>query len=226
MRKLITLAVVGLLALCLVGPATAKKKPKKPKAPKAPVVVPVDQKFFMRRDACATDADNPRLSLEDGPDGACSWDDAGVLYEVLRESGLLDTTTVFPAENGMPLTLDASKHITGEITLYHAPTCVVAGACSPTGTNVGQAHFTARVIATIAGEDVELGLVDEEFTTTPGEPHLVKVDLAIDPALNGAILEGFRLETFHGGQALGPGGISYDDPASFVTVPSLVTQTS
>lgn len=225
MRKLITLALVGLLAFCLVGPATAKKK-KKPKKPPVPVVVPVDQKFYLRRDACATDADNTRLSLEDGEDGACSWDDAGAPNEVYRESGLVDTTTVFAAENGVPLTLDASKHVTGEITLYHAATCVVAGACTPTPINVGQAHFTVRVIATVGGEDKEIGVVEEEFTTTPGEPHVVKIDLAIDPALNGATVEGFRLEAFHGGQAIGPGGISYDDPASFVVVPALVTQTS
>lgn len=222
MRKLITLALVGLLAFCLIGPATAKKK--KPRKPTTPVVVQVDQKFYLRRDACATDADNPRLSLEDGEDGACSWDDAGALHEVYRESGLIDPTNVFPAENGMPLTLDASKHITGELTLYHAPTCIVAGACAPTGMNAGQAHFTARVVATIAGEDKELGVVDEQFTTTPGEPHLVKVDLAIDPSLNGVAIEGLRLEAFHGGEATGPGGISYDDPASFLTVPALVTQ--
>jgi hypothetical protein len=224
MRKLITLALVGVLSLCLVGPSTAKK-PKKPRKPATPVVVPVDQKFYLRRDACASDADNTRLSLQDGPDGACSWDDGGLAHDVYRESGLIDPTTVFAAENGTPLTLDASKHVTGEITLYHAATCVVAGACSPVPLNVGQAHFTARVIVTVAGEDKEIGVVDEEFTTTPGAPYTVKIDLAIDPALNGATVEGLRLETFHGGQAIGPGGISYDDPASYVTIPALVTQT-
>lgn len=222
MKKLITLALVGLLALCLVGPATAaKKKPKK--KPKVPVVASVDQKFFLRRDACASDADNTRLSLEDGPDGACSWDDGGALHEVYRESGLVDPTTIFAAENGLPLTLDASKHVTGEITLYHDVTCIVAGACTPTPINVGEAHFTARVVATVGGEDKEIGVVDEEFTTTPGATHVVKIDLAIDPALNGVTIDGFRLETFHGGQSIGPAGISYDDPASFLMVPALVS---
>lgn len=225
-RVVIAGLILSLVAGAFAAPAVAAKKKKK----KKPAVVQVDQKYYMRRDACGTDADNPRLSLLDGPDGACWFSDAGILYELIAtaaENGApLDASILwepYPAEDGVPFVLDAAKPITGEITLYGGD-CVIDPACSPVGLSAGEATFRIRVVATIAGEDKELGTHEETFTTTPGSTHTVKMEVKVDPELQGALVEDFRVEVFRGGTAYGPGGIEYDEPASFVTVPTLATQ--
>ncbi|MEA2446947.1 MAG: hypothetical protein QOK47_584 [Actinomycetota bacterium] len=218
-RALAVTLVVGLIFGGIIGTAEAKKK----KKPKVSAPVQVDQKYFMRRDDCGNgDADNTRLSTEDGTDSACWFTDAGVAYEVLwqanNEAGEV-LWQQFPAENGVPLVLDATKAIGGEITLYGGD-CVIDPACSPAGITAGQATFRVRAVATIAGEDKILGVFEDTFTAVPGSTHTSKVVIEIDDALNNAAVEGFRIDVFHGGEAYGPGGIEYDAPASFITVPT------
>ena len=227
MKKAIVIALTAALvgSAFAAAPAVAKKKKKKPKKP---AVVQVDQKFFLRRDGCGTDADNTRLSLEDGADTGCWYVDAGILYELIAQAAANGAPfnpdvlwEPYPADSGVPLTLDASKPIGGEITFYGGQ-CVVDPVCSPVGISAGQATVRIRAIATIAGEDVELGTFEDSFTAVPGSTHTSKVEIAIDPALNGVSIEALRIEIFKGGAAYGPGGVEYDEPASFITVPAFV----
>src|SRR3712207_2750966 len=113
MKKLL---VVGLAAGLVAGsmlPSQAAKK-KKPKPVPAPVAV--DMKYFLRDENC--DAEN-YLSLVDGPDGGCWYYDTA-LYDAIAQAGLLTTDEMSQiwttSSEGIPLTLDASKAITGEIT--------------------------------------------------------------------------------------------------------------
>src|SRR5687768_3422519 len=164
----------------------------------------------MRRDSCGADGgDNTRLSLMDGTDGACWAVDAGILYELIEQAAQngapFDSSILweqYPAEDGVPLTLDAAKPITGEIHLYGGD-CVVDPACSPVGLSAGEATFRIRVIATIAGEEKEIGTYEETFTATPGETYTIKPEVKIDPALQGALVEAFRVDVFRGGTAYG-----------------------
>jgi hypothetical protein len=156
----------------------------------------------------------------DGADVACASIDAGILYDVVAELGT-EIWTGFPAVDGLPLTLDATQPLTGEITLYGAD-CVVTGVCSPAGVSAGNAVFKVRVIGETGGEEHELGAFEETFTTLPGDPHTSTISIELDPAFDKQVFDAIRIETYQGGQAIGPHGISYDDPASFVVVPAWV----
>ena len=210
-RTLILLLIVGLVGGSIVGPAAAKKKKKKPK--QTPVT------YLLRRDGCNTDADNPHLSVVDGPDAACVWSDAGLLWDVYSGAGLLDPSEVYPATDGVPFVLDATKPLTGEITLY-GPQCVAGPACAPGPISAGNAVFTMDVIGEVGGEEKVLGTFEDQFTAVPGETHTSSVSIEIDPALDKLAFDALRIEVYHGGQAYGPGGIEYDDPASFIVVPT------
>ncbi|HET7482507.1 MAG TPA: hypothetical protein VFK89_06550 [Actinomycetota bacterium] len=224
MKKILVVALAATLVLGALAPAQAKKKKKHRK----PTVTSVDQKFFMRRDDCGGDADNTRLSLLDGPDTACWFVDAGIAYEAIDQAAgagaPFDSSVLweqYPAADGVPLTLDTSRPITGEITLYGGD-CVQDPACSPAGLTAGQATFRVRVIGTVAGEDKELGTFEDTFTSTPGSTHTSKVSIQVDPSFDKVTFEALRLEVFKGGEAYGPGGIEYDSPASFLAIPSWI----
>lgn len=225
-RVVIAGLVLSLIAGAFAMPATAAKKKKK----KKPTVTQVDQTYYMRRATCGADDDMTRLSTLDDADASCWYFDAGILYELIEraaQNGAPFNSSVlwepYPAEDGVPFVLDTAKPITGEITLYGGD-CVQEPACSPAGIAAGQATFRVRFVATIAGEDKELGVYEDTFMATPGSTHTSQVELAVDPEFQGALLEGLRIEVFRGGIAYGPGGIEYEDPASFITVPTLVTQ--
>ena len=229
MKKTIVIALIAALigSAFAMAPAAAKKKKKKKKKV---AIVQVDQKFFLRRDACGTDADNTRLSLQDGADAGCWFVDSGIAYEAIYQAAANGAPLTsdplwepYPAADGVPLVLDAAKPLTGEVTFYGG-SCVVDPACSPAGLAAGQATVRIRAIATIAGEDKELGTFEESFAITPGSTHTSEIEMEMDPSLQGVTLEGVRIEIFKGGAAYGPGGVEYDDPASFVTIPALVKQ--
>lgn len=216
-RMLSWMIVLTLVVGALAAPATAKKKKKKKKI--APVAV--DLSYFLRRDNCRSDNDNPHLSVTDGPDQACALVDTGVFAELYDESGAASPWEAYPASNGTPFKLNAAEPITGEITLYGLD-CAAADACAPQGgLAAGTATFKVAVFGETGGEEVELGTFEESFEVTPAEPtHTSEVTLEVDPSFDKLVFDGFRIEVFRGGQAIGPGGIEYDDPASFITVPA------
>ncbi len=208
MKKLVVFGLVaGLIAGSLAAPAVAKKKKKKP--PAAPVSV--DAKFFLRQDSDACGTAHEHLSLVDGPDLSCIYTGAGIVNEARG------SITDWLAEDGVPFVFDTAKKITGEIT--------VRGGDLGTGpVSLGQAQFDMIVLAEIDGEFKEIGTVSETWVTAPGDVHLVKPDITIDPALAGQTVTGFRVDTKLRGVAIGPHTIELDDPASWLIVPTLVTQ--
>ena len=209
MKKLVVFGLVaGLIAGSLAAPAVAKKK-KKPKPPAAPVSV--DQKFFLRQDSDACGSAHEHLSLTDGADLSCFYTGGGIVNEARG------SVTDWVAEDGVPFVFDTAKKITGEITIHGGD--LGAGPMS-----LGQARFDMAVLAEIGGEFKEIGTLSETWTTVPGDVHLVKPDITIDPALAGQSVTGFRIDTQLRGVAIGPHTIQLDTPASWLVVPTLVTQ--
>src|SRR5438093_2406488 len=73
--------------------------------------------FYLRRDGCGTSNDNPHLSTTSGTDGG---DGCGLIFNaVVGLGGDADQGAFidFPATDGMPLALDASRSITGVVDL-------------------------------------------------------------------------------------------------------------
>lgn len=197
------LMLVGLLGLAVLGPAAAKKK--KPKKPPAPV--PVELQFFMRRDNCNSDADNPHLSLTDSPDDVECIPSA-TLNNVY---GPEIATELYPAADGVPLTLDPSRKVTGSISFR-----------SWNGVGVGPVDVDIKLLGVIGGEEKELGAVQTSYTAVPAETAVVTYEMSLDPALAGMVAEGLTLTVFTHGANVGiAGGVEHDDPVSFVKIPAL-----
>jgi hypothetical protein len=210
MKKLIVVGLVaGLVAGSLAAPAAAKKK-KKPK-PAAPVSV--DQKFFLRQDSDSCQTPHTFLSTTDGTDLSCFYTDAGVMYEAVNQVAPV-TTADFAAEDGVPFVFDTTKKITGEITIH-------GGDAGAGPVSAGQARFDVVVVAEVGGELKEIGAVSETWTTTPGDVHVVKLDMTIDPSLAGQTVDTFQIATTLRGASIGPHTIELDAPPSFVVVPTL-----
>ena len=216
--------LIAALSACLVAsafaaPALAARK--KPKKPKKPIPVQLDQKFFLR-DSDGCDSGENLLSLKDGEDSGCWYVDSGPLYDVVVEAGLLtpaDLGQTWAAVDGVPVTLDATKPITGEISTSSG-TCVVDGGCSPAQLGAGQATLDVVVFADIAGEEKEIGAFTESFVVTPAGPHTSKIEIPIDPTLDKVQATGIKVLTYLHGAAMGHGIIELEAPASFITVPT------
>lgn len=227
MKRFLVLGLVAALVMGFMGPADAKKKKKK-KPPAVTAPASVDQKFYLRRSACDAEPASTSLSLKDGEDVACWWSDAGILYEALETAFrpiVPEAADVvwqsYPAVDGLPLTIDASRPVTGEITLYNG-SCIEDPVCSPVSLTAGQAKLKVVLLGTTGGTESELGSFEESFIITPGSTHTSKIEIKLDPSVNGTVLETFRVKIFHGGAAYGPGGIEYEAPASFMMMPSFV----
>ncbi|MGH2754547.1 MAG: hypothetical protein ACRDLB_08945 [Actinomycetota bacterium] len=103
-----------------------------------------ERTYFLRRSACGAD-DNLRLSIKDGVDIACADMQAGLVSDVAEQTGTSNTWVSYPAQDGVPLVLDATKPFVGEITLY-ASGCAAEGACVPQG-GIAAGNATLRLVS-------------------------------------------------------------------------------
>jgi hypothetical protein len=88
------------------------------------------------------------------------------------------------------------------------------------GAGVGAAEIDLTLIATIAGEEVELGSYQESYTAGPQETKVITLDLALDPKFAGAVVEGLKLDVFSHGNTAGGRGVEQDEPVSSITIPA------
>lgn len=181
-----------------------------------------ERTYFLRRAECGGD-DKLRLSTKDGPDAPCADMQAGLLNEVAQQSGSTDNWHSYPAAKGVPFVLNAKKPITGEITLYGTG-CIAEPACLPQGGLAG-GNTTLRlsvVAETKGGKERTIGEFTESFLITPDEPtYTSSFKTWPDEFFTGDRFVALRLDVQVGGVSYGPGGVSYDDPASFIKVPTL-----
>ena len=208
MKRLLALVLVlGLVGGYMGATGAAAKKKKKKK------IVPVEATFFLRDD---NGCESPNyLSKKDGPDEGCAQTDSFLNEAVINQAGLIGEELIadtFEARDGVPLVLDATKALTGEITTY-----------SIDGAGLGQAEIDITVSGVSGGEQIILGEQTDTFVVTPAEPtHTMDFNVELDDALNKKKFESLTVTFYPHGWAAFHSGVELDDPASFIKVPTLV----
>lgn len=160
------------------------------------------------------------LSVEDGPDKAnCGYVDAGVVQEgVILLLGKYTTQRTWFAQDGLPMTVDAARPVTTDITLKSFQVV------RPAALGAGQAVFDVTLTGFSDGEQVVLGHAEESYLVTPGTyEYRLRFDIDIPDELQGVTLTSLEMSTVVRGAVLLHGAFSVDDPSSTVTVPTLVT---
>ena len=164
-------------------------------------------RFFLRRDGCGTSNDNPHLSTTVGnPDGG---DGCGLVFNaVVGLGGDADQGAFvdFPASDSMPVALDATRAITGAISL--------------TGGQIGIAQVDVTLEALVGGEAVTLGTASGSAVMDPTADH-TPVPFSIQPAatLNGADIQALDLRVHIHGPNVYSGFISLNGN-SYADVPN------
>ena len=217
-RKLV---VVGLVAGLIVGSlgtsVEAKKKKKK--------FVPTPVSYFIQRvpnGACSDDA-SFFLSVTPGADnGACGNLGYGVIAEATSQIGeddLISPAYVFAAADGVPFVLDATKPLTGKITVKSA-SAIQGVPLAPHG--VGQTTLQVAVTGTANGTATELGTATVTYQVTPGsQPPPVEFTITLDSALNKVSFTTLELRLRNRGASVQHGYYASGNQSS-ITVPTLV----
>lgn len=203
-KTLIVALALGLLGGALVAPVEAKKKAK----------VPSELKYFLHWEADGATPEGctktTHMDLQDTPgDTTCSYT-FQVAQEALGAAGQDLLRYSYPATEGVPFVLDASRHLTGEVVLRGAATKATVEIVL-TGTVAGQTVTLAEgVTAEAVGAGTNNGL--------PGQPAVASVDLEIDSAYDKAKVTALTLGVTVRG--VHRGGIDYEITPSHVIVPT------
>jgi hypothetical protein len=149
---------------------------------------PQTTRFYLRRDGCGTSNDNPHLSVTSGTDGG---DGCGlVLTSFVGAGGTVDqgASVDYPSTDGMPLTLDAGRTVTGTIDLESF------GITDPVAAGAGLMTVTVDMEALYQGNGVQIGSDSESVLVTPDQTEY-PVAFTIQPngALDRADLSGVDL---------------------------------
>jgi len=163
-------------------------------------------RFYLRRDGCGTTSDNPHLSTTNGTDAG---DGCGLILDqvgLVGDAAPQATFTDYPASDGMPLALDGTQPINGQVSL--------------SGAQVGLAEVDVTLEALIGGQAATIGsgsgsaLLDPTGTSTP-----VPFTIAPNTSLDGSDVQALDLRvTIHGPNVYS--GFVALSGASYVDVPS------
>jgi hypothetical protein len=175
---------------------------------------PASTTFFLRRDGCGTTSDNPHLSVVSGTDAG---DGCGLtLSSFAGPGGSVDQSAFvdYPSADGMPLTLDASRNISGTIDLENF------GLVSGTSAGAGQLTVDISMEALVNGSGVPMGSTSQTVLITP-VPANYPVQFAIqqNAALGKTDLQGIDLRVHVQGPFVFSGFIG-NSGKSWTTVPS------
>ncbi|HEX5449594.1 MAG TPA: hypothetical protein VFW85_06010 [Gaiellaceae bacterium] len=167
---------------------------------------PATSRFYLRRDGCGTTNDNPHLSITSGTDAG---DGCGLILDqvgLVGDAAPQATFTDYAASDGMPLALDGTHAINGQVSL--------------SGGQVGLAEVDVTLEALIGGQAVTIGsgsgsaLLDPTGTSTP-VPFTISPNMALD----GSDVQALDLRvTIHGPNVYS--GFVALSGASYVDVPS------
>jgi hypothetical protein len=204
MKRILAVVLAGALVAGFVGatPAIGKKKKKIVKTPLT---------LHMRQTAAACGTPHYALLIapSTGEDVEC-WPADNFLQEVANP--LIGYLAVdWPAEEGVPFVLDATTAATGKVTVR-----------SFQGAGGGLAELQVILLGQSGGEEKTLGTYSTEYTAAPNSKYTFDYEIDVDDALNKLTFESFTLRTIAHGVAINHGVFELDDPASFVTVPTLV----
>jgi hypothetical protein len=175
---------------------------------------PAAARFYLRRDGCGTSTDNPHLSVTSGTDAG---DGCGLtLTSIVGVGGTVDqgASVDYPSVDGMPLTLDASRTVTGTIDLQSI------GVVDPVAAGAGQLTVTVDMEALYQGNGVSIGSDSETVLVTPDHGEYA-VPFTIQPTgtLDRADLSGIDLRVHVEGPFVFSGFIA-NSGKSWVDVPS------
>lgn len=213
-RPIVAILVIGLLAGSLATVAEAKKKPRK-----KPLVAS-EEKFFLHWDGDGATppgcSDNVYMNLKDTTgDPSCSTT-TQVAQEALDATGQELVTTVYPATEGVPFVLDASRKLTGVIALSGTVTVNAKAQLELTGT-VGGQSVTLASGETTTGNGA-LSNNPSGLGQLPGPSADLPVDLALDAAYDKATVSALTLTiTIRG---VHRGGVDYERTPSNIVVPT------
>ena len=130
-------------------------------------------------------------------------------------------TRYWDAIDGIPITLDSSKPISGSIWTSGA-SCAVSGVpCSPAGVSLGEMITVVTVVAKVGDEEITIGEQEETYQVQPGTVQEIKVNIPIDAALNGKTFDSIELRTWQHGKSAGHGVINTNgDTSSYISIPT------
>lgn len=219
MKRAIAVSMLAaVVATSLLGPAEAKKKPKKPPAPPAPVQV--DATYFLRRDGECGVEGATYLSLVDAPDVDAT--SCGNLFYGIPQNLPENAETTAPKisyisrdGDGLPLTLDATKDVTGMIGVKSRS---VAQNGQGIRVGVGEATLNVELTGVTAGEEKTIGTAAVDYTVEPGTlDQIYEVEFTIKPdaALDKALFTSMKLTIWNSGNSVAHGFYTTDDPSSF-----------
>jgi hypothetical protein len=235
MRKTLVLFLIAtLVSGAFALPAHAAKKKKKPKPAG---LVQADQQFFFMSTGCPASGGNFDFLTATDSDAEieCFYTGSGIRNEIGDSTGTVgaggnnvvtgrdEATRLWDAVDAIPFTLDASKAITGSIWTQGGE-CPVSdpAPCSPVGLGIGEVVVDIAIVGTSAGAEVVIAELTESYNVTPGAPHEIALNVEIDDALQGKVLETFEVRTWIHGMSVGHGVIKTNgDTSSTVTVPVL-----
>jgi len=170
-------------------------------------------RFYLRRDGCGTASDNPHLSVTSGIDGG---DGCGLVLAIVGVGGTADQGAFvdYPSSDGMPLTLDGSRPVTGTIDLQSF------GITDPLAAGTGLVTVSVSLEALYQGNGVAVGSDSEQVLITPTQTEY-PVAFTIQPsgALDRADLSGLDLRVHVEGPYAFSGFIG-NSGKSFTDVPS------
>jgi hypothetical protein len=168
--------------------------------------------FYLRRDGCGTANDNPHLSVTSGTDAG---DGCGLILTVVGVGGDVDHGAFvdYPSQDGMPLTLDASRAVTGTIDLQSI-------ALEGQGVATGLIQVDVTMEALVNGNGVTIGSDSESVLATPtATDYPVAFTIQPNTALDRVDLSGVDLRIHvHGPYAFS--GFVGNSGKSLVSLPS------
>ena len=211
-RAFVVSLAAAVAAVSLIAPAEAKKK--KPRKPSAPAPVQVDATYFLRRDGDCAEEAGRFLSLVDAPDvdtSSCGNNFFGVVDQAEEQAPIRYATR---AADGVPVTLDATKDITG---LIGVKSQSAQGQAVRIG--AGQANLHIELLGvTAAGETVTISTGDVEYQVTPGDlSQIYEVEFTIKPdaAFDKTSFTSLTLSLKNTGNSVNHGYYTTDNPASY-----------
>jgi hypothetical protein len=168
--------------------------------------------YYLRRDGCGTSSDNPHLSITSGTDAG---NGCGLTVTVVGVGGDADANAYvdYPSSDGMPLSLDASRKVTGTIDL---DSFSVQG----TGIAAGAVTVDVSLEALVNGNGVSVGSDSETVVATPGAAdYPVNFQITPNSQLDRADISALDLRIhLHGPYAFS--GFIANSGKSLITVPS------
>jgi hypothetical protein len=190
----------------------------KKKTPQLPVVggvnfaaaSPGTSEFYVRRDGCGTSNDNPHLSISTGTDAGSGC--GSLINGVVGAGGDADAGAFvdYPTTDGMPLSFDASRNITG--------TFDIQGFVGPAQAGVMEADVSLEAL--VNGEGVDIGSVTEMVVLDPtASDNLVNFTITPNAALDQKDLSGVDLRLHLHGPYVFSGFVATNG-LSFVNIPS------